>query len=150
MKEFELIDDDLHAIQIAISTARRFQKSQSITPQQVIGLENALYALERLPLITPGSFCVFGIGYRAGSDDINEMQYIDFSISESDFKISMGGSVYNEAVGGDSFSNTEWLVDIGGERIAECELYQLEDSISEYLNLGAEITVSDESEIEYE
>ena len=150
MKEFELTDDDWYAILIATNTARRFLQSQSITPQQVIGLGNALYALERLPLITPGSFCEFGIVYRAGSDDVYEMRYINFIISESEFEISMGGSVYDKAVGGDSYSYPGWLVEAGGFRDAECELYQLEDSISEYLNLGAEITVSDESKIEYE
>ena len=150
MQEFELIDDDWYAIQIAINTARRFLKSQSITPQQVIGLGNALYALERLPLITPRSFCEFGITYRAGTEDFNEARYINFRVSESDFEISQGGSVYDKAVGGDSFSGPEWLVEVGGYRNTECELYQIEDSISEYLNLGAEITVSDESKIEYE
>ncbi len=34
--------------------------------------------------------------------------------------------------------------------IVKYELYDLEDSIAEYLNLGAEISVSYESEIEYE
>lgn len=150
MKEFELTDDDWYAILIATNTARRFLRSQSITPQQVIGLGNALYALERLPLVTPGSSCEFGIVYRAGSDDFKETRYIEFRISESDFEISQGGIVYDKAVGGDSYSDPGWLVEVGGYRNAECELYQLEDFISEYLNLGAEITVNDESEIEYE
>lgn len=103
-----------------------------------------------MPLITPGSFCEFGIVYRAGSDDFKETRYIEFRISESDFEISQGGIVYDKAVGGDSYSDPGWLVEVGGFRDAECELYQLEDSISEYLNLGAKITVEDESEIEYE
>ena len=78
------------------------------------------------------------------------MRYIDFRISESAFEISKGGSVYDKAVGGDSFSEPGWVVEAGGYRSAECDLYDLENSIAEYLNLGAEISVSDESEIEYE
>ncbi len=78
------------------------------------------------------------------------MRYIDFRISESEFEILKGGSVYDKAVGGDSFSEPGWVVEVGGYRNAECELHQLEDYIVEYLNLDAEITVSDESEIEYE
>ncbi len=42
------------------------------------------------------------------------------------------------------------MVEVGGYRDTECELYDIEDSIVEYLNLGAEITVSDESEIDFE
>ena len=145
MEEFELTDDDRYAIQIAINLARRFLKSQNITPQQVIGLGNALYALERMPLVTPGSFCEFGIVRRVGSDDFNEMRYIIFIVSESVFEIQMGGRV-----GSDNYSDPVWLVEVGGYRNAECELCQIEDSISEHLNLGAEITVSDESKIEYE
>lgn len=150
MEKFELTDDDRNAIQIAINLARRFLKSQSITPQQVIGLGYALYALERMPLVTPGSFCEFGIVRRVGSDDFNEMRYIIFIVSESVFEIQMGGRVYNKVVGSDNYSDPGWLVEVGGYRNAECELSQIEDSISEYLNLGAEITVSDESKIEYQ
>lgn len=150
MEEFELADDDVQAIEIAKNTARRFLKYPQITPQQIIVLGNALYALERLPLVTPGSSSEFGIVYRAGTEEFSEMRYINFRISESAFEISKGGSVYDKAVGSDSFSEPGWVVEAGGYRNAECELYDLEDSIAEYLNLGAEISVSDESEIEYE
>ena len=150
MEEFELADDDMYAIEIAKNIARRFLKHPRITPQQVIGLGNALYALERLPLVTPGSSSEFGIVYRAGREEFSEMRFIDFRISESAFEISKGGSVYDNAVGGDNISEPGWIVEAGGYRSAECELYDLEDSIAEYLNLGAEISVSDESEIEYE
>ena len=150
MEEFELTDDDCYAIEIAKNTSRLFLKHSQITPQQVIGLGNALYALERLPLATPGSFSELGVVYRAGTEECSEMWYIAFIISESEFEISKGGSVYDNAVGSDSISEPGWLVEVGGYRNTECELYDLEDSITEYLNLGAEITVNDESEIEYE
>ncbi len=150
MEKFKLIDEDFYAIEIAKNTARRFLKHPQIMPQQVIALGNALYALERLPLVTPGSSSESGIVYRAGTKEFSEMRYIDFTISEAAFEISIGGSVYDQAVGGDSFSEPGWLVEVGGCRNTECELYDLEDSITEYLNLGAEISASDESEIDYE
>jgi len=149
MEKFDLTDDDCYAIEIAKNVARSFLKNISITPQQVIGLGSALYALERLPLVTPGSSSEFGIAYRGGTDELSEMRYIDFKITESTFEISQGGSVYNKTIGSDSFSEPGWVVEVDGYRNAECNLYQLEDSIAEYLNIGAEITVSDESEIEY-
>ena len=150
MKDFELTDDDLDAVKIAKNTIRSFLKHSDITPHQIIGLGNALYALERLPLITPGAHTDFGICYRNGTEEFSEMRYVDFTISEVTFEISMGGSVYNKSVGSDSISQPGWLVEVGGYRETECDLYCLEDSITEYLNLGAEITVSDESKIEYE
>ena len=108
MKEFALTNDDCYAVEIAKNTAHRFLKHPQITPQQVIGLGHALYALERLPLVTPGSFSEFGIVYRAGTDEFSEMRYIDFRISESAFEISEGSSVYDKAVGSDSFSEPGW------------------------------------------
>lgn len=150
MEEFELTDDDAYAIDIAENVVRRFLKHPQIRPEQVVGLGNALYALERLPQITPGSFSEFGIVYRAGNQEFSEMRYISFRISDSAFEISKGGSVYDKAYGSDSFSEPGWLVEVGGYRDAKCELYDLEDSVEEYLNLGAEISVNDESDIEYE
>jgi hypothetical protein len=150
MNKFNLTDDDYYAVEIAKHIVRRFLKDSDISPQQIIGLGNALYALERMPIVTPGAFCVFGIGYREGTDESSGMRYIEFSVSESAFEISKGGSVYDKAVGSDSFSEPGWLIEVGGCRCAECDLYDLEASIEEYLILGAEITVSDESKIKYE
>jgi hypothetical protein len=116
----------------------------------IVGLGKALYALERLPLVTPGSYSEFGIVYREGDEEFSEMRYITFRISEAAFEISMGGSVYDKAVGSDSFSDPGWVVEAGGYRETECEIRGLEELVTEYLNLGAKITVSDESEIEYE
>ena len=127
MEEFKLTDDDVQAIEIAKNTARRFLKHPKITPRQVIALGNALYALERLPLVTPGSSTEFGIVYEAGTEELSKMRYIDFRISESEFEISKGGSVYDKAVGGDSFSEPGWIIEAGGYRNAECELCELED-----------------------
>jgi hypothetical protein len=149
MEKFELIDDDYYAIEIAQNTARRLLSNPKTTPKQIVGIGNALYALERMPLVTSGSHSEFGIGYRSGLGESSETKYITFSISESAFDISIGGSV-NQGNGSDSFSEPGWTIEIDGYRNTECELYAIEDKISEYLNMGAEITVHDESEIEYE
>jgi len=149
-KEFKLTDDDMQAIEIAKETARRFLKDPSVSPLQVIALGNALYALERLPLNTPGSSSEFGIVYRYGTAEFSEMHYINFRISESAFEISKGGSVFEKKVGSDSFSEPGWLVEVGGYRSTDCELYDLENSIAEYLNLGAELSASDGSQIDYD
>lgn len=148
--EFKLNDEDYYAINIAKNIARRFLKHPKITPLQVIGLGNALYALDRLPNVTAGACCEFGIVYRRGTEENEEMRYITFRISEYEFEIAKGGSVYDNAVGSDSFSEPGWLIEAGGCRNTECELFAIEDSIEEYLNLGAEIIVNDESDMDYD
>lgn len=150
MEEFELIDDDYDAIACAKKIARRFLSHPKITPRQIVGLGNALYALEMLPFVTPGSFSEFGIKFRRGTEDAGEMRYIMFEISEDSFEISRGGSVYSKDVGSDTISEPGWLVEVGGFRCAECDIYNIEDIIEEYLNLGAQIAINDESDIDYE
>lgn len=150
VKKFNLDDNDYYAIGIAQNAAYSFLKYPHIKSKQVIGLGNALYALERLPLTTEGVCCEFGLVYRDGDETFNEMRYITFRISDDDFGISQGGSVNDESVGGDSYSDPSWYVDINGNRETECQLWSLEDTIAEYMNLGAKIIVNDESCVEYE
>ena len=77
------------------------------------------------------------------------MQYLKLFISESCFEISRGGSI-NLGAGFDSFSDPGWWIEVGEYRKAECELWRLEDEVLELVNLGGEITVHDESHIEYD
>ena len=139
---------DVYAISIAINCVRQFLGDSRINARQVIGLGHALYALERLPTNTPGSFVEFGVEHSVVRD-FPGTRYLSFFISESTFEISRGGSI-NMGAGYDNYSDPGWLIEIGGYRDAECELYYLEDEIAELLALGAEITVYDESNIEYD
>lgn len=150
IKKFNLKDDDYYAIDIAKTVARRFLKHPNIKPIQVIGLGNALYALERLPLVTEGVCSEFGVSYDFGTEEFSESRYINFIISEYDFEISDGGSVYDKFVGSDSYSNLGWFIEVDGYRETECQLYNIENEIEEYINMGAKIIVTDESDIQYE
>lgn len=104
--------------------------------------------LERLPTVTRGASSTFGISYRTGIDTFSQMRYIEFGVSDSEFEVSIGGSTYDSAVGSDSFSEPGWFVDSSGYGDRDCNLASIEDSIDEYLNLGAEITVSDEADLD--
>ncbi len=146
MNNFYLLEDDYYAIDIAKNTIRRFLKHPRIETKQIIGLGNALYALERLPEITEGSDCEFGIEYRHGTDEFNEMRYLNFHITEGFFCISAGGSTHDKDGGGDSYSTLDWYIEASGARCTEGELCYIEDGIVEYLNLGGEINVTDNSE----
>ena len=47
------IYSDEYAISIAIDCAKLFLRNSKISTRQIIGLGNALYALERMPASTP-------------------------------------------------------------------------------------------------
>jgi hypothetical protein len=51
------------------------------------------------------------------------------------------GSVYDQAIGSDSFSEPGWYFNIDGDARRGADLWLLEDAVIEYLNLGAHITV---------
>lgn len=74
MDSFSLTTHDLRAVEIAIDTARNFLETHDLSPRDIIGLGNALYALERLPQVTIGAFCCFGLMYRYSSEDSGEMR----------------------------------------------------------------------------
>lgn len=147
---FNLISEDRDAIDLAVRLARRFLRDSRTTPLEVIGLGNALYALERLPAKTVGANSSFGVHYRNGDASFSERRYFTFNIFEELFEISIGGSVYDSSIGSDSFSDPGWMIELGGYAHRECDLEQLERSIEEYLSFGAEIDVNDCSQIEYQ
>ena len=146
-EKFPLLKEDFEAVEIATNVANLLLRHPAITPKEIIGLGYGLYALGRLPLATPGVRVEFGAAYRFGDDDFSETRYIHFEISEDIFEISRGGSVYERLVGSDSFSDPSWLVELGGYRSTECELYNLEDEVRELLDLGAKPSVSCESAV---
>jgi hypothetical protein len=147
-KDFDPSDDDYIAIQIAMNIARLLLRKSNLTPLQVVGLGKALYALEKFPTAIPGADVEFGIVYRAGDEDFGEMRYVTFHISDTEFEISSGGSVYDRSVGSDSFSRPGWVIEVGSYRETGCDLDTLEDEIREYLNLGATPTVECEGDFE--
>lgn len=148
MGKFELTDDDVRMICIAKNTVRRFLNDPQITGQDVIGLGNALYALERLPLVTPGVLSEFGVVYRNGDEDFSSMRYVNFLISDSAFTVSKGGSDFEKEVGSDNFTDLGWEIGLDGYRSTETKLlFDLDDYITEYLDFGAEKIVSDDSRL---
>jgi hypothetical protein len=144
MDRFDLIDEDYQAILIAKNVARRFLKLPLITLKQIICLGNALDALERLPNVTSDASVEYGIWYRNGDDNFEEMEYIFFRITDDEFQISRGGSTYSKSVGGETISRPGWSVELGGYYERDCNLSHLESTIAEYINLGAEMIVKDE------
>ena len=148
--EFAIEEDDLYAVSVAINVARRLLRSPKITPPEIVGIGHGLHALERLPSVTDGVNCQFGISYRAGSEGISEMQYCIFRLTEDEFEISVGGSTYDSSVGSDSYSSVDWSFDLDGDGRRRGGIASLESTIGEFLNLGAEIVVEDCSNIDFD
>ena len=151
MGKFELTDYDVRMISIAINAVRRLLQNPQITSQDIIGLGNALYALERLPLVTPGAFS----GFRIISCNVNEessvMRYVSFLISDSAFTVFQEVREFYDEVCDYRFSGPRWEVKLDGHRRAELSMvFSLVDDINEYLEFGAEIIVNDDSQIRYE
>lgn len=150
MDQFELDDDDRSAIELAKGFARRLLREDRITPRQIRGLGCALHALEQLPSSTPGACTEFGLEYRNGDDRFEEMRYVTFQITEDTFEVSSGGSVYDKAIGGDSFSDPGLRIELGGYKEGEIDPYTIEASLTEFLELGGRIIVDDESTIDFD
>lgn len=159
--EYSIYDceDDDDAISVAINVARRFLREPDITASQIAGIGHALYALERLPLVTPGVHVQFGIVIHYKSEvsspnnpkktiTLSDMEYIHFFISEDEFEISRGGST-DCGAGHDSYSLPGWYIGLDGSRRTHCQLYDIEDAISMFLKReSTEINVEDQSEID--
>ena len=74
------------------------------------------------------------------------MRYVDIEISEHEFRISSGGSVYDPSVGGDTFSGPDWYVDSRDGRVRECDLEELEQSFNDLIKTGGKVSIDDDAE----
>ena len=150
MDQFELDDDDRSAVELAKGFARRLLRDDRLTPRQIRGLACALHALEQLPSSTPGASTEFGIEYRNGDGNFEEMRYVLFRIAEDTFEVSSGGSVYDKAIGSDSFSDPGLRIELGGYKEGQIDAYTIEATLTEFLGLGGRIIVDDESTIDFD
>lgn len=150
MTLFAMTSEDQHAVRIATNAARQILALPSVTPLQIIGIGNALYALQRLPQTTCGVRVQFGVSYRTGTDFYHQVRYIDFTIAATSFAIHTGVCLYERDAGSDSSSRTEWLFENTGYRETPADLNRLEQTAAEYLRLDGTVTVDDESSIFYE
>ena len=149
MDRFDFNEDDYYAVIVAKNVARRLLQHPDIQPRQVIGLGNALYALDRLPQPTPGVRCEYSIVYTQLSDGFEKTRYISFHISAADFRICRGGTDFDRTVGEDHFNEPLWEVRTDGFRNTEGILDTVEDSCEALIARGAIIRVTDRSVISF-
>ena len=144
MNKFCLNDDDYFAIEIAQNVVRRLLAEPNISSSQILTLGKALAYLEKLPKQTSDTFIEFGISYRNGNEDFEEGRYIQFGLYDEYLEISSGGSVYDKRIGGDTIPSKSYRIEFNGCVDDELTLYDLEETINEYLNLGAEVKIFEE------
>ncbi|MEQ8200103.1 MAG: hypothetical protein ABRQ24_01640 [Syntrophomonadaceae bacterium] len=149
MDRFDLNEDDYYAVIVAKNVARRLLQHPDIQPRQVIGLGNALYALDRLPQPTPGAHCDYSIVFSQFSDGFEMTRYISFHISANDFRLCRGGNNFDRTVGEDQFNEPLWEVRKDGYRNTGGILDTVEDSCEALLTRGAVIRVADRSTITF-
>jgi hypothetical protein len=78
------------------------------------------------------------------------MAYITIRIAVGTFEIATGGSSYERQIGSDSYTGAGWTVELDGYKERDWEVLRIKEQFSNFLNLGARITVDDESEIDFE
>ncbi|SHJ15621.1 hypothetical protein SAMN02745751_01869 [Dethiosulfatibacter aminovorans DSM 17477] len=149
MEVFKLKKEDYFLIETAAKTARRLLRNPGIKPRQIIGLGNAMYALERLPETTKGVNVKFGIVYDLGNQYLNEKRNVVFTIDEDKFCAAMNRSTYDREGGSVNLTELDWNVCTDGHVEEYGDIFYLEDHIKELLHLGGEIFVDDDSDIEY-
>lgn len=151
MEKFELTDNDDRMVSIAIDTVRRLLQNPQITPRDIIGLGNAIYALDRLPRVTPGAFSELKIIFRSRDKELSVMRCVSILISDSTFAVSQEVGEFCDDVFDYEYSAPQWEVRLdGNRRTDEALLFTLVDDVNEYLEFGAEIIVNDDSQIRYE
>ena len=144
-EKFELKDWDYTVIQVAINVIRLFLSQKKLPARHVVSLGKTLYALERLPEVTPDIYCEYGICYPSGDEKVSEKKYISYFISNEKFAITTGRRLYDQSNEGDNITDQEWRIEIGsyGVKTLGFDPSELGTEIRKYLQLGAEIMVKD-------
>ena len=85
--KFSLIGDDLEWVAVLIDVTRKMTTLPSVTPEQLLGLRRALYALERLPAVSPGVNVEYNVAVGGGDAQHSEKEYWSVEISDHAFDV---------------------------------------------------------------
>jgi hypothetical protein len=150
MEKFQLEQEDYQVLKFSRKYIQKVLKQFDLTPKQIIGIGNYLFALDRLPLKTQGVDCYIQLSNRTVTNNETwEMKSYGFTLNEEIFHIEVGGWVEGPN-GGDSVGYPGWYVEADGGRETDAEVWKLEDELSLIIHLGAEIKVEDSSKIDFD
>ncbi|GFD95765.1 hypothetical protein KUL156_18520 [Alteromonas sp. KUL156] len=137
---------DLAAIEVASLSIRFLLKLDSLQPDDVIGLGQALKVLESFPDLVEKTAVEVSISLRTGDSNVNEMSYIGFNVRHSDLTIQRGGHNYSKEIGGDSYSEPNVFVDFFCEDTTNDfdvdEVSSILENVKELVEHGAEVNIT--------
>ena len=99
--KFKLEKEDFKVIRFTKKYIRNVLKQHDLTPLQILGFGNYLYALERLPLKTPGVDSYIELSHTEGDRSSGEMKAYGFRLTEDIFHVEVSGYLHSSH-GGDS------------------------------------------------
>jgi hypothetical protein len=138
---------DREMIAYLVKAIRHCFRRPDITAEQIHNLAILLFAVERLPLATPGVNGDLTLSYRHGK----ESNFQSIHIDGSTLSLSSGGYAYSPDVGGDSYGDEVLMVETGGFR--EVKTTQLVEWLAAFESRleDAEIKISlDEAEVDWD
>ena len=147
--KFQLNQEDYQVIRIVRKYLRKVLKENELTPKQIIGFGNFLYALDKLPLKTPGIESYIQLTNQTKNGEFIVMKSYGFTLNEDIFHVDVSGYVKGPN-GGDSIGYPGWYLEADGGRETDAVIWELEDELSLLIHLGVEVTVEDSSAIEFE
>lgn len=113
-------------------------KLEALTIQD---LARILLVLRRMPYLTPG--IEGGIGIVLTED--RDVRYFELRVSEDEFELADGGSVYTEGVGSDSYSTICFYMQPGGyNEGSKNSILNWIENASDLVAMGATLSVDAE------
>ena len=143
---FPLTVDDLTWVEELARLTRRMVALPNVTPQQLVGLGRALYALQHLPKVSPGVDVEYSVSLGGGDEEHSEKRYWTIQISEYCFTVLQVLAVWTKGVGSDDESTICFQTDTGGVQRHERDMSQWVSEAEEALAIGPELSVHDGSD----
>lgn len=114
----------------------------NITVEGLVGLIKALHSLSNYPKVVIKGYISITSSIKYEN---KESAYCQLTISPDYLELSSGGSIWNEGVGSDSFSNLFYKSGIRTEHDIDSEIYSWIDMFYGYLEEG-KLSIEDEAE----
>lgn len=116
------------------------------TPRQLVGLARTLYAIKKLPDITPGVDVDVEVTVKLGDEIYREEKYCKLQITEDSLEASSGNSIHDKRYGTDPVAGLRFFAKAGidGCRTCNDSSYVFLDDLGEYIQ-DAALKVDDKS-----
>ncbi len=139
------VPDDFYHICEAITNISDYYVANSTSPKKELEAKFFDKVKNFLDLFCEGDETdeVYIFGFHLRNED--ELSYFDFWLSSDEVNVTKGGSVYDPAVGSDSFSSDIYHIDSGrNDSVEDLDGFlDLEYNCKELIDLGAHLTIGE-------